>query len=66
VRGGAMKKVYADKLERLIGNFIHDGSSKFDDFADQYYYDELAEDMTRAAILVFDSSMKAQKFASEQ
>lgn len=58
-----MKSELFAKLEKSIRNFL-DANCE-DDHWDGYVYMGLAEDMARAASLVFDGCMKGQEYAEE-
>jgi hypothetical protein len=59
-----MKQTHADALRILMDSFLEDCDS--DGGNPEWCYEELAEDMAKAAELVYDSCMRGQDFAADK
>lgn len=52
-------------LEKVIDDWAEEQCSE-DDWPDAYWYEELYEDMAKAAFAVFEANVKGQKYATEE
>lgn len=59
-----MKHSLKASLEKVVGDWI-EANCDHDDAPEGYYHPDMAEQMTAAAVAVYDATFAAQKFLEE-